>query len=255
MVTGDTVGLYGGTKTTSCDAAAIGDFLGVNPQPAQAWAGALRISPGRHRPLPGLADRAHAAHRHRRHQPRLPQRRGQGVPVRVAGRHRRAGGRRGAAAGALLLRQPAADPGTAGQRPLRGEAVDGVRARVGHRHRAGTAGGAGVRGHGPRQRPGRRPATGDQGPGGQARRSGGQGSRRHHVRVQPDRERRPTTNREATQGGGGAPPEDGPGAENRSGRTPTRMPSPTLGPKADPTRPTTEGRCRTGSCRNRGMAA
>ena len=161
----------------------------TNPQPAQAWAGALRISAGDiGRYLASLTaltlrtDTAVTNHGYRNG-------RGQRVPVRVAGRHRRAGGRRGAAAGALLLRQPAADPGAAGQRPLRGEAVDGVRAGVGHRHRAGTAGGQGVRGPGPRQRPGRRPATGDQGPRGQARRSGGQGSRRHHVRVQPDRRR------------------------------------------------------------------
>src|SRR4051794_33128326 len=44
VVTGDAVGLYGGSGTSTCDAAAIQDFLETHAGPAQAWAGALRIS-------------------------------------------------------------------------------------------------------------------------------------------------------------------------------------------------------------------
>ena len=51
IVTGETEGLYGGTETTSCDAAAIQTFLDSHPQPAQAWAGALRFDSGLTDPL------------------------------------------------------------------------------------------------------------------------------------------------------------------------------------------------------------
>jgi hypothetical protein len=46
VVTGDTLGLYGGTGTSACDVPMIQTFLATNPQPARAWAGALRISTG-----------------------------------------------------------------------------------------------------------------------------------------------------------------------------------------------------------------
>ena len=45
VVTGDSVGLYSGTTTAACDTPKIRDFLATNPQPAHAWAGALRIAP------------------------------------------------------------------------------------------------------------------------------------------------------------------------------------------------------------------
>src|SRR4029079_6026807 len=46
VVSGDMVGLYGGTQTNTCDTAKIGTFLDANPQLANAWATALRIQPG-----------------------------------------------------------------------------------------------------------------------------------------------------------------------------------------------------------------
>jgi hypothetical protein len=45
VVSGDTVGLYGGGESNTCDAAAIGAFLAANPAMALAWAQALLIPP------------------------------------------------------------------------------------------------------------------------------------------------------------------------------------------------------------------
>jgi hypothetical protein len=42
-VTGDTPGLYGGTRNNTCDAQAIGTFLKARPVTADAWAGALGL--------------------------------------------------------------------------------------------------------------------------------------------------------------------------------------------------------------------
>ena len=46
VVTGDTVGLYGGTKTNECNVAGIERYLLANPDRGQAWARAQGIDPG-----------------------------------------------------------------------------------------------------------------------------------------------------------------------------------------------------------------
>jgi tRNA A-37 threonylcarbamoyl transferase component Bud32 len=55
VVSGDTPGLYGGTKTDECNAAAIERFLVAHPDRGQAWARAQGIDPGDiHRVLTSL---------------------------------------------------------------------------------------------------------------------------------------------------------------------------------------------------------
>ena len=68
-VTGDTPGLYGGTRSDACDARASAPTS--KPTPARQRLGVGLDLPPRHRPLPRLADPRDPAHRHRRHQPRL----------------------------------------------------------------------------------------------------------------------------------------------------------------------------------------
>ena len=123
-VSGDTVGLYGGTGAEACSAASMATFFDTHPDQGSGLGPCPGDRAQRHPVVPEFAHSSRPPHRHGRHQPRLPGRQGECLPSRSAGRNRGDGGRVRRAPRPVCLRQPARRARGARPGPLhRGDVV------------------------------------------------------------------------------------------------------------------------------------